>query len=95
MNDLDDEDKKAKPQRGCFVVEDDFSPGQLLAVHSIKGSNDPASIMGQAFTVKAVCLPFFTVSFVSNPVEIMTMDTRYINVMRVSKEYAESQKRLP
>jgi hypothetical protein len=80
------------PRKGALVQYDDLENGQLICVHSIKGSNDAAPIMGQAMTVNAVCFPFFMATLYSND-EPLTLDARFLNLMKVTKEFADVQKK--
>jgi len=48
--------------------------------------------MGQAFLVTTICLPFFTAKLCCNPQEVLTLDCRYVNLMRVTQEFADAQK---
>lgn len=83
--------KETKPKSGFFVQADDLEKGQLLAVHSIKDTTENNQIMGQAFKVAEICLPFMTVNLVSSPWHVVTLDARYLNFMRVTEDYAKSQ----
>jgi hypothetical protein len=79
-------------KKGIILAADDLEPGQLIAVYNIKQNpNDPAGILGQALIVKAINLPFVVAeSYVSH--EILTLDDRFLNFMRVTKKFAEAQK---
>lgn len=79
---------------GMLIREDDLEKDQLLCVHSIKDTPEAAPIMGQAFLVTAICLPYFTAKLVSNPQEVLTLDCRYVNLMRVTQDFAEAQRHL-
>lgn len=93
-NDLVDELMDETPRKGMFIHEDDLTVGQLLCVHSIKGSNDAAPIMGQAMKVTAVCLPYFLAKLVTNN-ELLTLDVRWLRMMVVTPEFAAAQKNSP
>lgn len=86
--------READLKHGGLVREDDLEKNQLLCVHSIKGTTEAAPIMGQALLVTAICLPFFTAKLVSNPQEVLTLDCRSVNLMRVTRDFAEAQKHL-
>jgi len=90
--DLLDELMEETPTKGALLQFDDLEAGQLICVHSIKGSNDAAPIMGQAMTVNAVCFPFFVASLYANG-EVLTLDVRFLNLMKCNKEFAEAQKK--
>lgn len=93
-NELMDELMDETPRKGTFVHEDDLEVGQLLCVHSIKGCNDAAPIMGQSLVVTSVCLPYFTATLYTNPQELLTLDVRFLRMMKVTKEFAEAQKKV-
>lgn len=99
MDTLEGEPQKEVEQeqpthKGVLIYEDDLAEGQLLAVHSIKGTNDAAPIMGQAFKVVAVCLPYLVCSLCRGN-EPLTVDVRYLNLMKVSEQFAAAQGNLP
>lgn len=79
---------------GMLIREDDLEKNQLHCVHSIKGTTDAAPIMGQAFLVTAICLPYFVAKLCCNPQEVLTLDCRYLNLMQVTQDFAEAQKYL-
>jgi hypothetical protein len=91
-------DDDFEPQRdtqtgGVVLGPDDFEVGQLVCVYNMKKAPDEAaSIMGQSVEIKAICLPYFVVkvlSDASNP--IITLDSRFLNMMKVTKEFAQAQ----
>jgi len=42
---------------------------------------------------KVICLPFFVGKLLSDPSEpTLTLDCRYLNLMRVTKEFVDAQK---
>lgn len=90
--DLLDELMDETPRKGALIQEDDLETGMLLCVHSIKGSNDAAPIMGQAMTVNAVCLPFFMAT-VYGINEMLTLDVRFLRLMKCNQEFADAQKK--
>jgi hypothetical protein len=91
--DLMDQLMDETPRKGGLVQYDDLENGQLICVHSIKGSNDAATIMGQAIMVNAVCFPFFTATIYGSG-EPLILDVRFLNLMKVTQEFADSQKRV-
>ncbi len=78
---------------GIILAPDDLRVGDLVAVYNLK--NEPtelAPIMGQAITVTAIELPFLVGIPVSDPSKSpLTLDIRFLNFMRVSKEFAKAQ----
>jgi len=78
-------------RKGMIVQEDDLVVGQLLCVHSIKGTDDAAPIMGQSMIVTAICLPYFTAKLLASN-ELLTLDVRFLRMMAVTAEFAKSQK---
>lgn len=100
MNDLENDGNEKElldglmeetPRKGGLLQLDDLENGQLICVHSIKGSNDAAPIMGQAMTVNAICFPFFIATIYGSG-EVLTLDVRFLNLMKCNKEFAEAQK---
>lgn len=75
-----------------ILPEDDIELEQLLTVYNLKlAPNEPHNIMGQAFIVKNICLPFLIVHFLDNPNHPQTLDTRFLNFMRITPEFALAQ----
>lgn len=72
---------------------EDFEVGQYVCVYNCRQSpEEPMPIMGQSMKIKAICLPFFVVeTLVPEMPPIMTLDVRFVNMMKVTKEYAEAQ----
>ena len=91
--DLLDELMDETPRKGALIQEDDLEAGMLLCVHSIKGMNDAAPIMGQAMTVNAICLPFFMATIYGSG-EMLTLDVRFLRLMKVTQEFADIQKKV-
>jgi hypothetical protein len=79
------------PRKGGLLQNDDLEVGQLICVHSIKGTNDAAPIMGQALTVNAICFPFFIATVYATG-DSLTLDVRFLHFMKCSKEFADAQK---
>ena len=82
-----------KPRKGVMLPEDDLNVGDFVCVYSLKRRpDDGASIMGQSMEIKAICLPFFVAQLLSDPSEpVLTLDCRYLNMMKVTKEFVEAQ----
>ena len=82
-----------KPYGKGNISEDALEPGQFVCVISLKQSEDGAPIMGQSLEIKAVCLPFFVARLLSDPAQpTLTLDCRYLNLMRVTKEFVDAQR---
>lgn len=101
MQDLENEGEKElmdeleSPRKGgIFLMEDDLEVGQLICVHSVKFTNDAAPIMGQSLTITSVCLPYFTATIYADPDELLTLDVRYLRLMKVTEDFAKAQKRI-
>jgi hypothetical protein len=101
MQDLENEGEKElmdeleSPRKGgIFLMEDDLEAGQLICVHSIKCTNDAAPIMGQSLTITSVCLPYFTATIYADPNELLTLDVRYLRLMKVTEDFAKAQLRM-
>jgi hypothetical protein len=99
MQDLEDDGQvnelmESVPRSGTLLMEDDLEAGQLICVHSIKGTTDAAPIMGQSLTITSVCLPYFTAILYADPDELLTLDVRYLRLMKVTEEFAKAQKRM-
>lgn len=78
---------------GVIIAEDDLNVNDYVCVYSIKKApEEPAPIMGQSLHVKAICLPYFVGQLLSDPSEpTLTLDCRYLNLMRVTKEFVDAQ----
>jgi hypothetical protein len=75
------------------IPEDDLAIGQFVCVYNLKKTDECAPIIGQSLEVKAVCLPFFVGKLLSDPSEpTLTLDCRYLNLMRVTKEFVDAQR---
>jgi len=80
---------------GVVMAEDDLEVGQYICVYNLKRCPDePESIMGQSLQIKAICLPYIAAELQSDPSKpVLTLDVRYLNLMKVTKEYVEAQSR--
>jgi hypothetical protein len=86
--------KKAKKHRGLFLHPDDMEVGQICAVHSMKLHNNPSPIFGEALQITAIQLPFVLAQPLAYALQPpVTLDVRYMNMMPVSNEYADAQKK--
>lgn len=76
------------------LYEDDLAAGQYVCVLNLKRDpRDAVPIMGQSILIKAVCLPYFVGQLLSDPSEpILTLDCRFLNMMRVTKEFVDAQR---
>jgi hypothetical protein len=91
----DDDHEEAIPQRaGIMLREDDMEVGQFVCVYNLKQQpNEMAPIMGQSLEIRAICLPYFVGQLLSDPDQpILTLDCRYLNLMKVTKEFVEAQR---
>jgi len=83
---------KHKKRKGMLLYVDDLNVGDYIAVHSMKGDPNHKEILGIALKVKAVELPFVLGQPVMNSKHPpVTLDVRYMDLMRVSEEYARAQ----
>ena len=84
-----------KPQRaGLLVQPDDLQVGCFYAVHSVKHrANEWPSIFGQSFQLKAISLPFIVGQLASDPAEPVTIDVRCLDLMAVTREFSDAQRR--
>lgn len=92
--DEDDNIPDVSPRKGgMMLAEDDLEVGQYVCVYNLKKEpNEGAPIMGQSLHIKAICLPYFVGQLLSDPSEpVLTLDVRYLNLMRVTKEFVEAQ----
>ncbi len=76
------------------LYEDDLEVGQYVCVFNLKREpQDAVPIMGQSILIKAVCLPYFVGQLLSDSSEpILTLDCRFLNMMRVTKEFVDAQR---
>lgn len=91
----DDEQPQNESKRGgCILQADDLDVGMNVCVYSLKQKpDDGAAIMGQSLQIQAICLPYFVGQLLSDPSEpILTLDVRFLNLMKVSDEFVEAQK---
>jgi hypothetical protein len=93
QKDNDGDDTPTRTTIGVRLAEDDLEVGQYVCVYNLKKDpNEGAPIMGQSLHIKAICLPYFVGQLLSDPSEpVLTLDVRYLNLMRVTKEFVEAQ----
>lgn len=82
------------PRKGLYVAPDDLTVGQHFAVVGCKCHDNPVPIGGMAFKVTAINFPFLVGKLVGNG-ESLTLDTRFLNFMRVTDEYVAAQSPTP
>lgn len=71
---------------------DDMNVGDFLTVHSCKHHNEPIPVGGIAFKVLAIEFPYLVGKIVMDPSHNpLTLDLRYLNLMRVSENYVKAQ----
>ena len=76
--------------RGLLLQADDLQVGQQVAIHSWKSGK--AHWLGDALEIKAINLPYLIVKFISQQEwPSVTLDTRQVNLMPVSREYVQAQ----
>jgi hypothetical protein len=83
------------PRRdGLLVHPDDLQVGRFYAIHGAKHSPDEwQAISGQSFQIKAMSLPFIVGQLASDPAQPITLDVRHLNLMGVTKEFSDAQRR--
>ena len=79
---------------GEQLGEEDLEVGQHVCVLALKRApNEIAPIMGQSLVVKAICLHYFVGQLLSDAAEpVLTLDCRYLSLMRVTKEFVDAQR---
>lgn len=82
-------DTETKKPSGTLIEADDLEVGQYVCVHSCKQHDDCVPIMGRSLKIKAICLPFFVGQLTCG--QSVTLDCRYLNMMRVSEEFVKAQ----
>jgi hypothetical protein len=92
--DFDDGEEEIPARKGGVILaEDDLEVGQYVCVYNLKKTDEGAPIMGQSLHIKAICLPYFVGQLLSDPSEpVLTLDCRFLNLMKVSKEFVDAQK---
>jgi hypothetical protein len=83
-----DTETKTRNNRAILDV-DDLDPNDLVTVHSSKITEDAIPAQGMAFQVKVIQLPFICCQIIGNG-QPCVLDSRYVNFMRISKEYADA-----
>lgn len=73
-----------------YVECDDLNVGDYYAVVDCKVSDEPVQIAGYAFKATAINYPFIVGQLVVNQ-QPMTMDLRYINLMKVDEQFVNAQ----
>lgn len=79
-----------RKRNGLLLAPDDLEVGKFVAVHSVKGSDQPLPFFGIASEIRAIDLPFVVVKPVSSN-ETATVDVRYLNLMPVTDEFVQAQ----
>lgn len=78
-------------EKSLILAADDLQVGQHVAIHSWR--DDKKHWLGDALEIKAVCLPYLVVKFVSvKEWPSVTLDTRQVNLMQVSPEFVAAQR---
>ena len=88
------EPERKRTEVGVRLAEDDLTVGDYVCVLSLKKQpNQGAPIMWQSMHVKAICLPYFVAQLLSDPQEpTLTLDCRYLNLMRVDEAFVKAQR---
>lgn len=81
---------RKRKRKGLLVAPDDLTVGKFVAVHSVKGSDQPLPFFGHASEVMAINLPFVVVRPVGCH-DTATIDVRYLNLMPVSDDFVRAQ----
>ena len=76
--------------KSLILAADDLQVGQHVAIHSWR--NGKKHWLGDALQIKAICLPYLVVKFVSvKEWPAVTLDTRQVNLMTVTPEFVAAQ----
>ena len=76
--------------KSLILAADDLHVAQHVAIHSWR--NGRCHWLGDALEIKAACLPYLVVKFVSQQDwPSVTLDTRQVNLMQVSPEFVAAQ----
>lgn len=74
-----------------ILSPDDMPDAKYICIHSTKNDEEtPQPLYGQAFELKLVELPF-VLCRIPGRSNIVTLDTRFFNLMKVSEEYYKLQ----
>jgi hypothetical protein len=76
-------------KKGIVLPFDDLKVDDWITVYKIKEVDTPQPIYGQAIKVTSICLPFVIGRMAGN--QPITLDSRFLEVMRISEEYATAQ----
>lgn len=86
------ETESTPKKKGLVCQSDDFSVGDTYCVLGLKRSKRPIPIAGQAFKIVAINLPFIVVDLATfQPHPPVTIDTRFVNLMKVDRGFALAQ----
>ena len=78
--------------KSLFVTPDDIDTGSFYAVVGSALHDTPVPIAGFAFQVLALNMPFLIGKLVMDPSHpAITLDLRYLTLMRVTNEYVRAQ----
>jgi hypothetical protein len=87
-----DFDVEVPKKKGIVLPFDDLNIDDWIAVYKIKNVDEPQPIYGQAIKVTSISFPFVIGRMAADPRNPpITLDTRYLDVVRVSEEYAKAQ----
>lgn len=78
-------------EKSLILAADDFQVGHHIAIHSWRDAKK--HWLGDALEIKAICLPYLVVKFVSvQEWPSVTIDTRQVNLMAVTPEFVAAQR---
>jgi hypothetical protein len=77
--------------KGLILAADDLQVGMAVAIHSWR--DDKKHWLGDGLEIKAICLPYLVVKFVSvQEWPSVTLDTRQVKLMAVTPEFVAAQR---
>lgn len=84
--------KKKRRKTGLIVQPDDLNIGEWYTVLGMKNEMDAFPYAGMAFRITAMNLPFIVGRPAIDPPHPITIDSRYMNLMKVSDDYVMAQR---
>jgi hypothetical protein len=77
-------------EKSLILAADDLHVGMAVAIHAWR--SDKKHWLGDALQIKAICLPYLVVKFVSQKEwPSVTLDSRQVNLMAVPPEFVQAQ----
>lgn len=78
-------------EKRLILAADDLHVGMAVAIHSWR--DDKKHWLGDALEIRAICLPYIVVKFVSvQEWPSVTLDSRQVNLMAVTPEFVQAQR---